>query len=105
MTDEFPPLVYVDLIEIEPMTFDQHSDRYRGFADPQARYAAYLDKFQPWRVVVKSGDNQRKMFRSTERYFNRADALHAIELCFANKSNVYLREAEKGIRPLRMAAA
>lgn len=99
------PVIYVDLIEEQPKTFDEYCNLYPGATVGwlNTRWRAYQDKFQPWRVVVKSGDNRKALFRSTERYFNRADAIHAAELAFADRSNVYLREAEQGDRVLRMA--
>jgi hypothetical protein len=98
------PVIYVDLIEEQPQTRELY-DRKRAYTSDRTdeKYAQYLAKFQPWRVVVKSGDNQKALFRSTERYFNRSDAIHAAELAFADRSNVYLREAEQGNRVLRMA--
>lgn len=100
---ENPPLIWVDLIEIKPLTSEQYADRYRGFTDTPARYREYRGTFQPWRLLIKSGDNEKRMFRSTERYFNRADAIHAAERCFGPGSNVYLREAGVGNRVLRAA--
>lgn len=106
MTEEFPPLIYVDLIKVTPMSYDNYSNtKGRGFADPQTRYRAYMDSFQPWRWVAKSGDNQKAMARSSERYFNKTDALHAIHLLFGSGSNVFLRQAEFGNENLRRPSA
>lgn len=98
---EFPPLIYVDIIEEQPQTREQY-DRKRANTT-EAQHARYVAKFQPWRLAIKSGDNQKALFRSTERYSNRTDAIHAAELAFGERSNVYLREAEHGNRALRMA--
>lgn len=91
---ENQPLIYVDLIEEKP--------RGQKANETDEHYAAYLDTFQAWRVIVKSGDNQRKLFRSTERYLHRAGALIAVQLAFGNNSNVYLREADRGNKALRL---
>jgi hypothetical protein len=103
------PLIYVDLVVDAPMTreeFRQHSV-VSGAKWPNgeldAEYQKYRDRHQPWRLLIKSGDNQEPLFRSTESYFNRADAIHAAELAFGNKSNVYLRQHEAGNQVLRMA--
>jgi hypothetical protein len=58
---------------------------------------------QRWYWLAKSGDNQRKLARSSERYFNRVDAINAINVLFADASNVYRREAELGDVMLRLA--
>lgn len=88
---EFPPLIYVDVVYTEcPQSPHKGTGR-----DPE--------RWQPWRVVVKSGDNQKTLFVSSESYFNRADALHAAMLAFGTGSNVYLRQAEHGNQVLRMA--
>lgn len=58
---------------------------------------------QPWRSVVKSGDNEEVLFVSSESYHNRADALHAIDLAFGTQANVYRRESEHGNFELRLA--
>jgi hypothetical protein len=102
---EFPPLIYVDLVRDEPFTRDEYSLMRAGddVDDIALAYAKYLEHFQPWRLLIKSGDNQEPLFRSTESYFNRADAIHAAELAFGAGSNVYLREAEHGNRVLRMS--
>lgn len=100
---EFPPVIYVDLIEEKPKNIDKRPSWYPAGEKRQAEYQKYLDGFQPWRIAIKSGGNRKALFRSTERYFNRADALHAIELAFGTGSNVYLREAEHGNQTLRMA--
>lgn len=103
---EFPPLMYVDLIEDAPMTRDEFVEKVpvlRNAMQLEPSYQKYLERFQPWRLLIKSGDNQEPLFRSTESYFNRDDAIHAAELAFGKGSNVYLREREHGNRVLRMA--
>jgi hypothetical protein len=88
---EFAPLIYVDLA-------------YTPFVEsPLKGHGPDPARHQPWRLLIKSGDNQKPLFRSTESYFNRDDAIHAAELAFGSGSNVYLREAEHGNRVLRMA--
>lgn len=91
------PLIYVDLIEEKP--------RKQKPDETAEHYAAFLDTFQAWRVIVKSGDNQKKLFRSTERYLHREGALNAIERAFGNNSNVFLREKETGNVVLRRPSA
>lgn len=107
MPDNTPPLIYVDLIEDAPKSKSAFAaDDYSGedVYHLDEHYQEYLDtKFQPFRVLVKSGGNQAALFRSTERYFNKADAIHAIELAFGDQSNVYLRQHETGNQVLRMA--
>lgn len=102
-------LVWVDLVKMEPKGSDEYFSAHHphsGFTEEYAQslYKRYLDKFQPWRVTVKSGDNQKPLFRSSERYYNRSDAVHAIELAFGCDANVYRREAEHGNEPLRLAS-
>lgn len=104
MSNEFPPLIYVKLIKMVPLSFEQHFNRFRGSVDPRAKYDAYLENFQPFRVIVKSGDNQEPLFKGTERWKHRRDALHAIDLAFGIGSNVYLQEHEKGNVLLRRAS-
>lgn len=107
MAQGFPPLIYVDLIETPALSktdFAEHLEVDK-LADLDAAYDKYIDEYQPWRSLIKSGDNEKPLFRSTERYFNRADAIHAIQIGFGNNSNVYLREAEHGNVELRLASA
>lgn len=101
---EFAPVIYVDLIKMEPMTSEQYFDRYRGFLDTDVRYNRYLMRFQPWRIVIKSGDNFEPLFKGTERWKHERDALHAIDLAFGPGANVFLRRHEKGNVRLRQAA-
>jgi hypothetical protein len=60
-------------------------------------------RWQPWHIIIRSGDNQAVLFRSSERYTNRQDAIDAAILAFGDNSNVYLREAEHGNALLRRA--
>jgi hypothetical protein len=86
---EFPPLIYVDLINVP---------------EPKSRkLIPGRPRWQPWRVVILSGDNQRRLFRGSERWTNKQDALDAISLVFGSGSNVYLRMAETGNLALRYA--
>jgi hypothetical protein len=80
-----PDVVYVDL------RFTQKPDGYDG------------PRWQPWDAIIISGDNYEPLFKSTERWTNKADAERAIELAFGGRSNVFLREPGQSNRPLRMA--
>lgn len=98
------PLIFCDLIEEKPRPRETFMvDSYLSDQIIDQEYADYLEHFQPWRILILSGDNHKELFRSTERYFNKADAEHAIDIAFANKSNVYLRQAETGDIELRLA--
>lgn len=103
---EFPPLIYVDLIKDQPLPREEYvpDHRVETKGEWDAAYRQYVERFQPFRLLVKSGDNQEPLFRSTEAYFNKADAIHAAHLAFGSGSNVYLRQHEKGNQNLRMAA-
>ncbi len=90
------PLIYVDLIKSHPAP----REKFPSMTDE--RYRELVERYQPWRLLILSGDNHEPMFRSTERYFNRADALHAAELAFGANSNVWLRESEHESRALRL---
>lgn len=79
------PLIYVDL-EHTPKPDDYEGPRWQG-----------------WRTLVKSGDNEEPLFVSSEAYINRGDAIHAAGLAFGDHSNVYLRESEHGNALLRLA--
>lgn len=87
MSKGFPPLIYVDL-EHTPELPDVHTGR----------------RWQGWRILIRSGDNNEPLFKSTEAYTNEADAKHAIDLAFGPGSNVYLRQSEQGNQVVRMAA-
>lgn len=79
-------LIYVDLIETpEPTDYDG-------------------PRWQPWGILVRSGDNNKPLFKTTEAYTNREDAIRAAEIAFGRGSNVYLREAEHGNVLLRLAS-
>lgn len=104
--DEFPPLIYCDLVRDEPMTREEFVEKVpvlRNATQLEPSYQAYLERHQPWRLLIKSGDNQEPLFRSTESYFNRADAIHAADLAFGAGSTVFLREREHGNMELRRA--
>jgi uncharacterized protein YegP (UPF0339 family) len=60
-------------------------------------------RWQPYRLIVKSGDNEEILFLSSEAYTNREDAISAAELAFGPQANVYLRESEHGNVELRLA--
>lgn len=79
------PLIYVDLV--------RSSSRLP------------LRRPQRWKWIARSADNGRVLATSSERYTNRRDVEHAVELLFGADSNVYLREAEQGNRLLRLAAS
>lgn len=81
-------LIYVVLIEEKPRKQrpDERADEY----------GRYLDRFQPWRFIAKSGDNQKKLARSSERYFQEDKARHAIDLLWGPESIIYRRQAEHG---------
>lgn len=107
---ESAPLIYADLIEEHPLHFDSWCET-EGFTSisqvdlpkVEGSYRAYRIAFQPFRVLIKSGDNNRTLFRSSERYFNKADAIHAAEIVLGSRSNVYLRQREHGNELLRLA--
>lgn len=101
--DEFPPLVYVDLIRDEPMTQGQFLAAH-NLHFGASEYSAYINKFQPWRSVILRDGNFEPLFVSSERYFNRSDALAAITLAFSATTTVFLREAEHGNVLVRRAA-
>lgn len=96
-------LIYVVLIEDRMLTMDEFIAT--GAVITKAKYQSYAENFQPWRLLVKSGDNHRDLFKSTESYFNEADARHAAHIAFGPNSNVYLRHAEQGDEELRLATA
>lgn len=106
-------LIYVDLVKDEPQSLSRFAQKNGWPADTTAEqndtlaisYQAYLDRFQPFRLLIVSGDNHKPLFRSAESYFNRGDAVHAAQIAFGNQSNVYLREPEHGDVQLRLAAA
>lgn len=90
--------VFVDLIEMKPRK--QRDD------ESNEDYSAYIEtSFQPWRWVAKNAGNQKKLARSSERYFNREDALAAAEQVFSAATTVFKREAEMGNVLLRQGQA
>lgn len=62
-------------------------------------------RFQPWRIVVKAGGNNKVLFRSSEAYTNEADAEAAAELAFGPAATVTLRRMGEPNRVLRRPAA
>lgn len=102
-------LIFVDLVRDEPLSAeDWHAKYDESFGeiaeDGDPDYRQYVDRFQAFRLLIISGDNRQPLFRSTESYFNRADAIHAAEIAFGSASNVYLREVEHGNELLRLAS-
>lgn len=97
--------IYVDLVQAMPITREEWAQDYPGgnVDDETAAYRKYRDEFQPWRWIAKSGDNHETLAVSSERYFNRDDCLHAIDLLFGNDSHVYRREGKNGNVLLRHA--
>jgi hypothetical protein len=86
---EFPPVIFVDL-EYVP--------------EPKARkLIPGRSRWQPWRVVILAAGNMKTLFRGSERWTNKQDALDAITLAFGDRSNVFLRQAEVGNQVLRRA--
>lgn len=87
MADNMAPLIFVDLVHTpEPVI-------HTG------------GRWQPWRIVIRSGDNFAPLFKSTESYTNQDDAKHAIDLAFGPGSNVYLRQSEQGDQVIRWASS
>jgi uncharacterized protein YegP (UPF0339 family) len=85
---ELPPVVYVDL-------FQSENDTARA---PKAA------RPQLWRWRAFNAGNFERLAVSSEAYTNRQDCLDAIEQLFGSRTNVYLRQHEKGNVALRMAA-
>jgi len=90
------PLIYVDLIKSHPAP----REKFPSMTDE--RYRELVERYQPWRLLILSGDNHEPMFKSTESYHNKVDAIHAAELAFGANSNVWLRESEHESRALRL---
>lgn len=81
--------INVDIVERErPYDYDEDT---RG-------------RFQPFRILVRSGDNNRVLFRSSEAYTNESDAEHAAELAFGELALVNLRRIGEPARVLRRPA-
>lgn len=98
-------LIYVDVVRAEPTPRGEWAADHPRLDVDDARmaYRKYLDGFQAWRWIAKSGDNHEVLAVSSEQYFNRADCLHAVELLFGTGSHVYRRETEHGNVLLRHA--
>lgn len=101
------PLIFVDIIREEPLPQDEWEldEVFEPNEDIDGAYRAYRLAFEPWRVLVRSGDNQEPLFRSTERYGEERTALHAAEIAFGQRSDVYLRQKGRGSVALRLAAS
>lgn len=70
----------------------------------QSRKRWPLARPQRWYWIALSGDNMRRLGRSSENYTNRQDCIDAVWLLFGDdQSNVYMRQAEKGNEILRLA--
>lgn len=97
-----PTVIFVDLVEEKPLSRPIFNETY-GVTDDSADapYRDYLARFQPWRVIVRSGGNSKILFRSSERYFNQLDARRAAQIAFGPHSDVYLRQANTNNVELR----
>jgi hypothetical protein len=60
---------------------------------------------QRWRWRALNGNNFRVLAVSSEAYTNYSDAVAAITELFGDGSEVYLRQAERGNRVLRLPKA
>lgn len=81
--------INVDIIERErPYDYDDES---KG-------------RFQPFRIVVRSGGNNKVLFRSSEAYTNEADAENAAIIAFGAATTVTLRRMGEPNRVLRRPA-
>lgn len=76
--EEFARVIYVDL------QYHQKPDDWEGV------------RWQPWSAIIKSAGNMEPLFRSTERWTNRQDAIDTITLAHSAATTVFLREAEHG---------
>lgn len=61
-----------------------------------------LGRPQRWRWRALNGNNFRVLAISSEAYTNESDCRDAIYALFGNRSDVYLRQAGIGNRPLRL---
>lgn len=86
---EFPPVIFVDLKYVP-------ESKVRKLIPGRSRW-------QPWRVAILAAGNMKTLFRGSERWTNKQDALDAIALAFGTGSNVYLRQSEQGNQLLRRA--
>jgi hypothetical protein len=72
--------------------------------EPKARkLIPRRSRWQPWRVVILNGDNHEPLFKGSERWTNKQEALDAIGEAFGANSDVYLRQHETGNVCLRLA--
>jgi uncharacterized protein YegP (UPF0339 family) len=95
--------VFVDLIEDEPMSYDEFRatfDAFRSESKTQQQYSEYLDRFQPFRWHAENAGNH-KIGAVGERYFNKEDAKSNIKQQYGSGTTVFLREAEHGLELLR----
>lgn len=77
------PVIYVDL------GHTPESDEHKALGDDRPRW-------QGWSALILAAGNHEPLFKSTEKYTNRGDALNAVQLAFGPDSIVYLREADRG---------
>lgn len=70
--------------------------------EPEGR-ADDASRWQPWRLLVRAGGNNAALLRSTERYTNKGDAVHAAELAFGEDTTVILRQENQPNYQLRLA--
>ena len=100
------PVLYLDLIEREPKTLEEFGDDvdepYDDVDALKAAYRQYRDRFQPFRLVLKSAGNNEPLMWG-ESYFHREDALSTAHLVGSWETTVFLREAEHGNVLLRQA--
>jgi uncharacterized protein YegP (UPF0339 family) len=96
--------IYVNVVRAEPQTRGEWAadHPYVDVDDNRLAYRKYLDNFQAWHWMAKSS-NGEVLAVSSERYFNRADCVHAIDLLFGARSHVYRRESNQGNVLLRYA--
>lgn len=82
------PVVYVDL---------------KYAPEPKARklLGRTRPRWQPWSAIIMREGNFEDLFRSTENWTNKQDALDAVQLGFGPDTIVYLRQPEKGNEILR----
>ncbi|TDO18172.1 hypothetical protein EV580_1356 [Mycobacterium sp. BK086] len=101
--DDDHAVVYVDLIEDQPVTRAEFDERNALTEDEgDEAYAHYLNDFQPFRWHAENAGNH-EILSHGERYFNEADALANIGQQFGISTMVYLRRAEHGDQLIRSA--
>lgn len=94
--------VTITLIEDKPTSREEFGrDSYLSDEINDAEYRRYLDRFQPWRWNAKGGNG--KILAQGESYFNRGDAIEAIETLFGEHTDAWLRYGDVETR-LRAAA-